>query len=262
LLVAAPILHFTTQRRDPVLLRAPIGIVVYCFVAAMASPQPPEWTYFADVRYLTPIIPACIYVGVRAIEALPALPVAGRIALALILFGTNVSNVALAAVMPGAKAGPPRSTLLAYIAELRSPLPSPYAEAAKWINSYVAPGQSVFAYPEHTMYPLMFHAGHAVYAWQFKADMRSQYPELPDIHFKNHAFPDYVFTFGPEGGAIRPVLGEFAKRGVTYVPVAGLPVNGHDFTRPEVFWRSFKAAPIASVFEDGVTIFRRTDSAP
>jgi hypothetical protein len=172
------------------------------------------------------------------------------------LFCTNLLNIGTAALL-GGPAGPPRSTLAAYVGELLHPLPSPYVAASDWINQSVEPGQSIFALPDYAMYPLMFHAPQAVYAWQLPSSLRSQYPTLPPIHFKGAAIPDFVIVFGYNITQGRSLVDSLASQGVQYVPYAYLPVHWPDLTRPELFLHSFVPVPVGDPSWDGVFIFRR-----
>lgn len=256
LLLAAPLLHFTV-RRDPALWRIPLGIAVYLVAIALFSPQPVGWGYQADVRYFIAVIPAAVFVGARALQTIPRLPAWGAVALGLILAGTNLGHAPLTAILPGPAAPPLRSTLFSYVRELRDPPPSPYRAASEWLQENVKPGESVFVVPDYATYPLMFHAPHPVYAWQFKPEKRAQYPTLADIHFVGRGFPDYIVLMGPEGGPFRPMLGQLAQWGVVYRPVARIPVYGKDMSRPELHWHSFEATPLVDARDDGITVFAR-----
>jgi hypothetical protein len=272
LLIAAPILYFVTQqqkRKNPWLVRLPIGIVVYAAATSVLSPEPVGWfnpPYAAGIRYIVPIIPAFIVLGVITLQSLPIAD-GWRYAGAVVLFYTNVIHTATAlligtptlAELPPVMTGLPRSTPLAFVNELRNPLPSPYADAAEWINANVAPEASVLVLPSYMTYPLMFHAPHAVYAGQFAASQRAEYPTLPNVQFWAGVAPDYIMAFGPNArqtaGAI---VSDLERQGHPYVLETQLPVHWLDLTRPELFWRSFVPVPFGDPRSDGVRIFRRS----
>ncbi len=65
-----------------------------------------------------------------------------------------------------------KSNIVSYVEELARPPRDPYTTAAQWINANVPSGCSVFVGPSHMVYPLMFHAPRAIYAWQFTAPPR------------------------------------------------------------------------------------------
>jgi 4-amino-4-deoxy-L-arabinose transferase-like glycosyltransferase len=265
LLAAGPILYWLTKRQNSWLVRLPIGILAYDLAITLASPQPVSLTGCGDVRYMQPTIPAFIFLGVAALESLPFPRDWPRYVGALLLFGTNLFNAATWAIIgvpqgTGADAlvgGLPRSTIAAYVGELAHPLPSPYVAASDWINQNVEPGQSIFALPDYAMYPLMFHAPQAVYAWQLNPSQRPQYPMLPPIHFRGVGLPDYIMVFGYNITFGRELVDSLASQGVEYVPYAYLPAHWPDLTRPELFWHSFVEIPVGDPSSDGVFIFRR-----
>lgn len=248
--------------RDPVLLRVPVGILVYAAVVALFSPQPVGlFSPVADVRYLVPLIPAGVWVAVRVIEALPRVPAAARAALAAVVFFTTAANVAVAAPFPGWK---PElgSTLWAWLGELRTPQQSPYGVAAAWIREHVRPGESVLVTPSYAAYPLMFHAPDAVYAWQFLPARRGEFPGLADVHFAGRGTLDYVVAFADDIREARALVDRAARAGVRFEPAATLDVYGVDMTRPELFWRSFTPIAARNPAEDGVVVFRRVPGGP
>jgi hypothetical protein len=266
LLIAAPILYFVTKRRNPWLLRLPIGIAVYAAAASLVSPEPVGWFGFADVRYIVALIPALILLGVVTLESLPIAD-GWRYVSAVVLFYTNVVHTGTALLIgvptntgvdtPRLLAGLPGSTSLAFVGELRNPLPSPYADASQWINANVAPEASVLVFPLYATYPLMFHAPHAVYAGQFLESQRPEYPTLPNVQFWGGVAPDYIVAFGPNARQAGVVMQVFERDGHPYVLETQLPVHWPDLTRPELFWRSFVPVPLGDPSLDGVHIYRR-----
>jgi hypothetical protein len=216
LLVAAPIVYVLTKRQNSWLVRLPLAVVMYCLAVSVISPQPVGWTAFADIRYVVATIPALIFLGVTTLEGLPFCRDWPRYVVALLIFYTNILNVAAAGLV-GGPVGPMRSTLREFAGELRHPLPSPYAAAADWINFKVAPGKTILVLPDFAAYPLMFHAPHAVYGWQLDQSLRAQYPMLPDIHFQGAVLPDYIVAFGESVRRAHRLADSLEPRGARYV---------------------------------------------
>lgn len=256
LLLAAPALYLARRSRDAVLLRGPLAVLAYAVTVAVFSPQWVSDHGFADVRYLIALVPLCVWIGVRVIDALPA-PSGVKVVVAVAVFGTTAGQWALQAALRSEYRPPLRSTLGAFARELRDPPVSPYRAAADWVNAFVRPGESVYVVPEHGMYPLMFHAPHPVYAWQLNRGMEQRYPMLPPIHFKLKEYPRFMIGFGEDAANFLPVLPRMAEHGIVYRPVAFLPVYGKDLTRPELFLRSFEPVGMTDPEIEGVWIVRR-----
>ena len=257
-LVLSPVVYFLRRRQDPMLLRIPVGIAAYAIGIAAFSPQPVGWAHLADIRYMQATIPALIFLTARMIDALPEGWLVPKLGLAAVLFFTNVVNVPMQRLSKHIPEQPKlQSTFLQYLGELRHPPVNPYASAAAWVNANVAAEQSIYVVPEFAIYPLMFHAPKAVYAWQFDGASHAAYPQLPPIHFKGEALPDYFIAFGGEVAQVRGFLGRLAQSGIRYEEAASLPVAGKDMTRPELFWRSFTQVAIVNPRTDGIYIYRR-----
>lgn len=226
----------------PWLRRACVAFLAYVIVVVLASPQPTAMTAWAAVRYLVPLIPLCIIIEVQVLRALTPRP--GRLAvLAAIVFGTNLFHGGLL------QADGPRVTPMRYVAELIERPADPYRAAAGWINAHVAPGQSVWVVPAHMAYPLMYHAPHAVYAWQLGAPPALQFAGLPAIHFHGRALPDYIVAFGPA-----VARAQAAGLASPETRVAALDVFWRDEYRPELIFRTFTGAT-AGVEGTGIQIY-------
>jgi len=250
LLLAAPVLG--RLRRDPWLLRAFVALIVYVVATTLLSPQPVGITDSADVRYLVPLIPLCIALGVLVVLAATRRLPAAAVPLAALAFGTNLLHGAPLWDQPV------RSTIAEYVGELAHPRPTAYGEAALWVNRHVAEGQSIWVLPEYAVSPLMFHAPRPVYAWQLRWPPDEQFRGLPEIHFKDRVPPDYIIAFGPVVVPLRGLLDGWARSGVArYAPTATLDVYWRDDTRPELLWHAFR--PVAGFRPDRecVYIFHR-----
>ena len=159
LILLAPLFYARTRRDG--LLRLPLAALIYVAVITITSLQPVWRSEIADVRYLAPMIPLCMAIGVLCLREICPKPIPAAL-LGMIVFGTNLFHGG-----PSFKGGV-RSAVVSYIQELVRPPGDPYTAAAQWVNANVPPGCSVFVRPRHMAYPLMFHAPRAIYAWQFE----------------------------------------------------------------------------------------------
>ncbi|HPD13980.1 MAG TPA: hypothetical protein PLE19_03480 [Planctomycetota bacterium] len=248
LILSAPVLCWAT--RDAWLLRAFTALLVYVAAATLLSPQPVSVTSFADVRYLVPLVPLCIALGVLCVRALGRRLPAAAVPLAVAAFGTNLLQL-------GPHLGDPvRSTLAEYLGELARPRTTAYGAAAAWVNANVAEGESVWVLPEYAVSPLMFHAPRAVYAWQLSWPPAEQFRGLPDIHFKDRVPPDVILAFGPVVQPLRRILAAWESRGWRYDQAATLDVYWRDDARPELFWHAFRPVARFDRATEGICIFR------
>ena len=248
LMLVAPAVAWRT--RQPMLLRAWLGVAVYVVVIALAEQQIVNDDAIAAVRFVSPTIPLCIAIGVMTLVPLSRRWPAVGIALAAVCFWTNLFSDAL-----WCEAGL-TSTPAKLLRELASPPPDPYRAASDWINANVTEGQSVLTIPDYSCYSLMYHAPHAVYAWQIKWPPAEQFQSLPLIQFRGRELPDYIVLFGQGAVETYETKLKFADS-VRYDVVAALPVFGKDEDRPELIQRSFSALPCNLNEGQGVYILRR-----
>ncbi|MFA5260130.1 MAG: hypothetical protein WC450_02755 [Candidatus Omnitrophota bacterium] len=245
LIALAPLLYFL--KKDRRFIEAPGIIFTYILTVAIFSPQPVEQMSVAFVRYLCPLIPLCIFTEVIVIQALTARTSWLAFPLAFLFFMTNIMHGGPLAQYPDGTSfshviqkSPWRSTILEFLREQTTPREGPYQMTADWINKNVRKGESVLAVPGYTVYPLMFHAPHAVYAWQLAGDdPDQQFQNLPDIHFRGRSFPDYIIAFGPSVIDVSGLLDTRDVQGVRYNAVEHLNIYWADLSRPELFWHSF-----------------------
>lgn len=229
-------LYFAVMRRDVMLRRGLVALLVYVAVISAVSPQLVAETSFADIRYLSPTIPLCVALGVAAYLRLFRNRKAACLLLALPVFWTNLLN---GTFLPPQSL---RSVPLEYFSELLSPPPDPYTPAAAWVRDNAEKGSSVLVLPDYMAYPLMFHAPNAVYAWQLSPEQKQeeQFKNLPDIHFQGIVPPDYIVIFGPTVIQIRQMLVQWQRQGIAYEEAYRINTFWKDLYRPEVFWRTFK----------------------
>lgn len=215
------------------LLRLPrpaVAVLVYAAAVAVLAPLPASGPRVAQIRYLAPLMPLGFLLAVSCAEAVPARLRRWALPAALLLF------------LPGLR------TTAAFIGELADPPGEPYAPAARWIAENVREGETVGVFPDYAMYPLMFHAPNATYAWQLPWPPPPRLEGLPDIHYRGREAPDYVVVFGPAVEGIR---------GGRYELAATLDAYWRDEYRPELFWRRFTARTDWDRSREAVYVLRR-----
>ena len=249
LLVLAPLLY--PWLRDRWLLRAPLALLIYVAATTLCSPQQVDITSDADVRYLVPVIPLCIAIGMLTLCTLTRKVPWVAIPLGVLAFGTNSFQGG-----PLAYCGF-RSTLANYIGELINPPGDPYMVTARWINEHVRNGESVWALPNPAPYPLMFHAPKAIYAWQLTEPAEPQFALLPPIHFQKRKAPDYVIAFGPGLTEMVNTLRDWNRPEVQYEQVAMIDHFWGNVYSPELYWRTFKPVTNYNRKTEAIYVFKR-----
>lgn len=250
-LALAPIVALAV--RDRWLARAVCGLCVYVLAMGLMAPTPVAARVTADMRYLAPVIPLCIATTALTLRALWrtrwawfVLPVAALLSFSNLLHGGPLLRSGL------------RSTLFEFTRELWSAPRDPYTVTAEWIQAEVPEGGSVLVIPSYMNYPLMFHAPHAVYAWQFDPPPRGELASLPAIHFKGQVAPDYIIAFGPQALAdVETKLIKTADPEHAYDKCAVLDVFWKDRYRPELMWRDFREVTGFDRATQGVCVYRR-----
>jgi hypothetical protein len=251
LIALAPIVAI--WKRDKLLIRALIATTVIIVVGAFLSPQRLAATEQADVRYVMPLIPMFVVVAAWTLR-LAAGPMAWVALLAApVLFWSNLAHFSPYA--------PYRSTLWAYIGELREPVAEPYTPTIEWVKKNVPDGASIAVFPEHMRYPLMVGAPQAIYAWQLpQSEARPDYASLPPIHFRERQPPDYIVLFGPFGVAKLQEVKMADDVNYPYDIAGTIKYFPMDRFRPELFWRDF--TPLTGYNPDVYAIFILKRAAP
>lgn len=223
-------------KKDPWIIRGVFFILLYTLAISFVSPQIVKQASVADIRYLAPLIPVGIAVGVRTLLLLFANHQVLAVALAIPVFLTNILNGG------GFTNEGVRSVPMEFCGELLSPPEEPYTPVAKWVNENVPLHSSIWVLPDYMTYPLMYHAPNAVYAWQLDPKQKSegQFKDLADIHFKGLELPDYVIIFGPMVVHVRAMLEQWRQQGADYQEIYRINTFWKDLYRPELFWRTFK----------------------
>ena len=245
LILAAPGLAWLVGNR--MLARACTALFVYILVVTLVSPQPVGMTNIADVRYLSPLIPLCIAIGVLSLRIVGQASRVGALMLALIFFDTSL--------LPWSRpwTGNQWSTLIEYIHELRDPPDEPYTVTANWINSNVLEGQSIWVQPAYMTYPLMFHAPKAIYAWQLDHRASRRLVGLAAINYFGREEPDYIISFGPALDDLRGLWTKYLSK--QYRLFTTLDVLGQDLYRPELLLRTFRPIPLSAIDRRREAIF-------
>jgi hypothetical protein len=249
LFLLLPALYFIL--RDLWLLRGIVAFLVYILVVTLLSPQPVNQTVAADVRYLAPLIPLCIFLGMAVVRGISAGKWWLALPIAAVAFGTNVLQ------LYPFTTGEFRSTIVQYVRELLDPPNDPYREAAKWINAHVKERQSIWILPAYMTYPLMYHAPKAIYAWQLSNPPEPQFAGLDPIHFRGVVPPDYVIAFGPVVRDVKEFLHDGESAGIEYKQIETLEIYWRDLYRPELFARTFKPITQFDRNLEAIYIFRR-----
>ena len=139
LILLAPLCYAHTRWDG--LLRLPLAAFIYVAAITIASPQWVGTIAIADIRYLAPMIPLYMVIGVLCLRAISPKPLPAAL-LGIVLFGTNLIHGG-----PLFDWGLGRPSV-SYVRELARPPGDPYTTAAHWINANVPPGCSVFVRPE------------------------------------------------------------------------------------------------------------------
>jgi hypothetical protein len=247
LMLAVPLLYW--KRREVWLMRGFVAALTYVLTITLCSPQPIAFTSVADIRYLSPMIPLCIYLTAGVLRSM-ALRCGGWIVpLALLALATNVLHFPWAMDRW-------RSTPWMLVNEIRANRTTPLMAASDWINEHLAPGQSVYTLPNHQTYPLMFHAPRAVYAWQLSPPVDKQFHQLPLIHLYGALPVDWIVAFGPSDQMAQAIISDLSRSGAVYERVATLDVFYDELQRPELFWRSFTEVREFDRAKEAVYVYR------
>ena len=266
LIAVAPLIYIF--KKDRRLIEAPVVILTYILTVALFSPQPVEQLSLAFVRYLCPLIPLCIFTAVLVLQALTDRIPWLAFPLALLFFMTNIpygggrvhaaDGTAFSHVI---QQGRWRSTILEFLRELCTQRIGPYRMAADWINRNVGEGESILVVPGYAVYPLIFHAPRAVYAWQLAGDESGhQFQSLPDIHFRGRCLPDYIIAFGPSVVEVSGLLETGDNQEIRYNVVEHLNIYWSDLIRPELAWHSFH--PVQDYDPDTEAVFIYKKASP
>ncbi len=248
-LLVSPLLAFFL--RDRWLMRASVAFFAYIILVSLLSPQiMDEGTVTADIRYLAPLIPLCIFIGVRSVLILTRKASWLAIPLAVVVFGTNLCE--------GVTLRPFHwhSTLIQFVRELVHPPTDPFKPTAAWIRDNIPARASVWVVSAEKTYPLMFHAPEPIYAWQLPSSAHAQYPNLPAIHFLGDSAPDFIVVFGPQMKWVNEKLSKISAP--RYERVAMIDVYWRDAHRPELLLHRFKSITDFKRSDEAVYVLKRT----
>jgi hypothetical protein len=238
-------------KRNVWLLRGLIAVVCYCVAAAIVAPCHLAWERFADVRFLVPLIPLCIGISTMVIVTLTRGRWYFTLPLVVAVFGFNFLNYPF---FPSRWCCRPAE----FIGELWSPRDTSIDVAVKWIDDHVRKGESICVSPGLYEPSFMYHAPDPIYAWHLKYPPKGQFESLPPIHFfSTLPPPDYFVAFGPQKESIDKLIISMKDQGVDYNLIEVLDIYWKDYTRPEIFWRSFRPIKNFDRQTEAVYVYRR-----
>ena len=251
LLLAAPFLG-SRDVSGGFLRRGVMAIIVYSAVIALVSPQLiNQPTLVANVRYMLPLLPIALALSVLTLRSLAGNRLWLALPLGIVSFHTNLLN--FGPLLPEGV----RSTTVDLIGELNNPPRGPYGVCAQWINDHVPPGSSIWVNPRYAVFPLMFHAPKATYAWQLQSPVDPQFRGLPAIHFFGEVPPDYMVSFGPYVDDTRQIIEQGRKLGFLYEPVATIEQYWGTVHRPGLLSHHFKSVTDFDRDKDVIHVFHR-----
>jgi hypothetical protein len=248
LLAMCPLVY--RARKSNWVFRAPTALVVFVAIITLLTTHPITEHGDADVRYLAPLLPLGIGIAILAVWAVE--PMKRPIKVAVLALAAI--SVFVAPPEPGTSPLT-ASTAVQFYHELWQPQQEPFTPVATWINSNVPSGASVYVQPAYMTYPLMFHAGKALYAWQLLDPPKPEYAHVSEALIRGRVAPEYLVAFGPFDKAMDSTRQELSARGIRYEQVDTVHVFWHDLFRPETIWRSFVTVPPKP--GDEVYIYRR-----
>jgi hypothetical protein len=261
LLLAAPIVYLLGHRRN-YLSRGPIAILVYCAAIAAISPKVLRLTWpFADVRYLTPLIPLSIGLAALTLRAIVDKARWLALPLGLTAFGTNLFNFGPLLDDPYHE-GPHddfHANAFRFVRELLDPVPGPYGPVIRWLNANAKPGETIWVLPGWDNYPLMYHAPQFIYAWQLDAQPPPQFLGMDAIHFFGVLPPNLMIAFGPYIEQVRQMVAKEREKGIDYDQVVELKRYWLNIHKPSVLHHAFETPQNYNLENEAIYIFRRRD---
>jgi len=249
--LAARVTWFARWRDNALMVRGLVALFAFVALTALLSPQDMRGANEADLRYLTPVLPLGIALGAGVVQMLGFNRLFPCLLIGVVAFFTNTGHTL------GLSSTGLRSTVALYVRELLHPLPEPYTPTIDWIRAHVGFGQSVRVVPAHMLYPLMFHAPEAVYAWQLTEPVKSTLTTLPDVHFAGRVAPDFLIAFGPSDADMTSASSPVSSILHRYDRVQTLNVYYDDLYRPELIWRTFSPRPVTHPDTDAIYIYQR-----
>ena len=237
LLLICPVLCWL--KRDQALVRGLVALMTFLAAITLFTSHPLPAVGNAEVRYLAPVLPLCVTVGILTVASLKDF----RLTIRAVIYGVAAASMLL------------KGSAKAYFGELLHPATEPYTPVSRWIGQNVSQRATVYVCPDLCVSPTMWNAPKATYIWQLTDAQRADYPRLPAIYFKGQVAPDYLVGYGPYVAEVIEWIARFERQGIRYEAAASIPVYYKEMFRPELIWRSFKS--IEPERDEQVYIFRR-----
>jgi len=240
-------------------IRQPLGhffllSIGYVLIISLLTPQSPEFSSMADIRYLIPIFPFLIAINGCLLAYLHQRSIVIGLLAFILLIISNIFSL-----HPYNRDF--RWLLPAYIHEINNDYPTCYSMATDFLKKHASRDEYIFAYPNSRNFPLMFYLGDRlkVCCLLNKETIlpREQINNLDSPLYIEDNQPDYFISFGFDNNS-STLIDLFAKASKhQYKLVQILDVFSFDTSRPELFWHTFGPIENIDTRKDGVYIFRQ-----
>jgi hypothetical protein len=233
----------------------------YALLLGLLSPQAPEATQIADLRYLVSILPFLAGATGMFIWFVHQKTRVGAIVILAIIVTTNLPSVT------------PRDRQLkwllpAYVNEIHHNYPTAYGEVVRFLGENAQQDEKVFAWPECTNFPLMFYLGEKVKMSCLLTSLTTLPPakirELNAPLTVEENFPDWIIfsRLLADGKKLlehfsRVHIEEMREVQFNYRLVKVLDIYGDDTTRPELSLHSFGPKTDYNRKNEAVYVFKK-----
>jgi hypothetical protein len=222
-------------KKDKLLLRVLIGLVVGIFMTVLFTPQPGNAS-IADMRYISWMLPICILLGALTIYNLASNKYA-KIAIALVCFHTTLVHWPISFIFKGPST-PLRSTTFSYLSEVFSDRLNTYGMVKDWLLKNTKADDIIVTEPTYASSPLMFYLSDRKFGWQVDGKGRFRFRNLDEFHYKGKVNPDYIVVFGPRVKNYQK--NNYVVNGQRYKLETTVNAYAQDGTRPEIPFHQFE----------------------
>jgi hypothetical protein len=163
--------------------------------------------------------------------------------------------------------------LPAYVFEVHREYPTAYGDTVRFLDENAGANDTVYAYPEHANYPLMFYTGDKLrFGCLLNKDTHLDGAVVASLDAPlliEENFPDWIVSFGTHSELAERIAyfsrpherdGNTTKYRYTLSEV--LDVYFADTHRPEIMWHSFGPRRRFDRQSEAVYIFRRSADSP